>query len=139
MVIWGDAAYRKGLFMGPAYWRKYYKPSVARIIELCHQHGLPVIFHGCGNANAIFEDMIEIGLDGYNPLEAKAELDVVELRERLGHRLAFCGNSDMRVWERGDPDEVRREVLHRLQRGRGRWLHLHVGPLGRERRVGPDL
>jgi hypothetical protein len=114
MVIWGDAAYRKGLFMGPAYWRTYYKPTIARIIELSHSHGLPVIFHGCGNANSYLEDMIEIGLDGYNPLEAKADLDVVELRQRLGHRLTFCGNSDMRVWERGDPDEVRREVLHRL-------------------------
>ena len=119
LVIWGDVAYRKSLFMGPAYWRRYYKPTVARIIELAHQHGLLVMYHGCGNANAIFEDMIEIGLDGYNPLEAKADLDVVDLRERLGHRLTFCGNSDIRVWERGDPDEVRSEVLHRLRAAEG--------------------
>jgi uroporphyrinogen-III decarboxylase len=119
LVIWGDVAYGKSLFMGPTYWRKYYKPTVARIIELAHQHGLLVMYHGCGNANAIFEDMIEIGLDGYNPLEAKADLDVVTLRERLGHRLTFCGNSDIRVWERGDPDEVRREVLHRLRAAEG--------------------
>ena len=119
LVIWGDVAYRKSLFMGPAYWRKYYKPTVAKIIEVAHQHGLITMYHGCGNANAIFEDMIEIGLDGYNPLEAKAELDVVDLRERLGHRLTFCGNSDIRVWERGDPAEVRREVLHRLRAAEG--------------------
>jgi uroporphyrinogen decarboxylase len=119
LVIWGDVAYRKGLFMGPEYWRRYYKPTVAKIIEVAHGAGLPVMYHGCGNANAIFEDMIEIGLDGYNPLEAKADLDVVALRERLGHRLAFCGNSDIRVWERGDPDEVRREVLHRLRAAEG--------------------
>ena len=119
LVIWGDVAYRKSLFMGPAYWRKYYKPTVAKIIEVAHQHGLITMYHGCGNANAILEDMIEIGLDGYNPLEAKAELDVVDLRERLGHRLTFCGNSDIRVWERGDPDEVRREVLHRLRAAEG--------------------
>ena len=119
LVIWGDVAYRKSLFMGPAYWRKYYKPTVAKIIKLAHEHGLIVMYHGCGNANAIFEDMIEIGLDGYNPLEAKAELDVVDLRERLGHRLTFCGNSDIRVWERGEPDEVRREVLHRLRAAEG--------------------
>jgi uroporphyrinogen decarboxylase len=119
MVIWGDAAYKKGLFMGPDYWRKYYKPTVARIIELCHSHDLPVLYHGCGNANSYLEDMIEIGLDGYNPLEAKAGLDVVELRERLGHRLTFCGNSDMRVWERGDPEELEREVIHRLRAAEG--------------------
>jgi uroporphyrinogen decarboxylase len=119
MVVWGDVAYGKGLFMGPAYWRKYYKPTVARIIELCHAHDLPVIYHGCGNANSYLEDMIEIGLDAYNPLEAKADLDVNELRARLGPRLTFTGNSDIRVWERGDPDEVKREVLHRLRAAKG--------------------
>jgi len=114
-VIWGDVAYRKGLFMGPAYWRQYYKPTVARIIELCHDNGLPVLYHGCGNANCYLEDMIEIGLDAYNPLEAKADQDVNDLRQRLGNRLTLTGNSDIRVWERGDPEEVRREVLHRLR------------------------
>jgi uroporphyrinogen decarboxylase len=119
LVIWGDMAYKKGVFMGPAYWRRWYKPTVARIIELAHAHGLPVMYHGCGNTNAILEDFIEIGLDAYNPLEVKAGLDVVELRQRLGHRLTFCGNSDIRVWERGDPDELRREVLHRLRAAEG--------------------
>jgi hypothetical protein len=33
--------------------------------------------------------------------------------------MGFCGNSDIRVWERGDPAEIRREVLHRLQAARG--------------------
>jgi uroporphyrinogen decarboxylase len=119
LVIWGDVAYGKSLFMGPPYWRKYYKPTVARIIELAHAHGLIVMYHGCGNVNAILEDMVEIGLDGYNPLEAKADLDVVTLRQRLGHRLTFCGNSDIRVWERGDPEEIRQEVLYRLRAAEG--------------------
>jgi uroporphyrinogen-III decarboxylase len=77
------------------------------------------MYHGCGNANSYLEDMIEIGLDAYNPLEAKADLDVVELRKRLGHRLTFAGNSDIRVWERGDPEEVEREVIHRLRAAEG--------------------
>ena len=38
-----------------------------------------MIYHGCGNATKIFEDFIEIGVDSYNPLEAKSGLDVVEL------------------------------------------------------------
>jgi uroporphyrinogen decarboxylase len=118
-VIWGDVAYRNGMFFSPDYWREYYKPTVKAIIALCHKHNLPVIYHGCGNVNCILPDYIEMGLDAYNPLEAKADLDVVTLREQYGHRLAFCGNSDIRVWERGDPAEVRREVLHRLRAAKG--------------------
>lgn len=118
-VIWGDVAYRNGMFFSPDYWRAYFKPTVKAMIDLCHRNNLPVIYHGCGNVNCILPDFIEMGLDAYNPLEAKADLDVVTLRGQLGHRLAFCGNSDIRVWERGNRDEVRREVLHRLQAARG--------------------
>lgn len=118
-VIWGDVAYRNGMFFSPNYWREYFKPTVKAMIELCHKNNLPVIYHGCGNVHTILPDFIELGLDAYNPLEAKADLDVCQLRSEYGHKIGFCGNSDIRVWERGDRDEVRREVLHRLQAARG--------------------
>jgi uroporphyrinogen decarboxylase len=118
-VIWGDVAYKKSTFMSPAYWREYFKPWVARITEFAHSRGLPVIYHGCGNVRAIFPDYIEMGIDAYNPLEVKAGMDVLELRRHYGHAIAFCGNSDIQVWEKGDPAAVRREVLRRLNAAKG--------------------
>jgi uroporphyrinogen decarboxylase len=118
-VIWGDVAYKKSTFMSPAYWREHFKPWVARMTGAAHAHGLPVIYHGCGNVQAILEDYIEMGIDAYNPLEAKAGLDAVKLRQRYGHRLGLCGNSDITVWESGDRDAVRREVLRKLNAARG--------------------
>ena len=119
MVIWGDVAYRRAMFFSPDYWREYFRPWVAAMIDHCHHRGLPVIYHGCGNVEAIFEDFIDMGLDAYNPLEAKAGMDCVALRRRYGHRIAFCGNSDIQVWETGDPDVVRREVLRKLNAAKG--------------------
>ncbi|MCX6559056.1 MAG: hypothetical protein NTZ26_00950 [Candidatus Aminicenantes bacterium] len=118
-VIWGDVAYRRSTFMAPNYWRRYFKPWVARMTALAHAAGLPVIYHGCGNVAAILPDFIEIGVDAYNPLEAKAGLDVVELRRRYGHQLAFCGNGDIQVWESGDPEAIRRDVLRKLNAAKG--------------------
>ena len=89
------------------------------MIDLCHAHGLPVIYHGCGNVKAILPDYIEMGLDAYNPLEAKAGLHVVELRKEFGHRLAFCGNGDIPLWESGDQEEIRRDVLRKLNAAKG--------------------
>jgi uroporphyrinogen-III decarboxylase len=119
MVIWGDVAYRKGTLLSPEYWRRHFKPGVEAIVTECHAHGLPVIYHGCGNVSRIFEDFIEIGVDAYNPLEAKAGLDVIDLRRRFGHRIAFCGNMDVVVWARGDRDELRRTVLTKLNAAKG--------------------
>jgi uroporphyrinogen decarboxylase len=118
-VIWGDVAYKKCTFMSPAYWREYFKPWVASMAEAAHAARLPVIYHGCGNVKAIFADYIEMGIDAYNPLEAKAGMDVVQLRRQYGHRIGFCGNSDIQVWETGDREAVRREVLRKLNAARG--------------------
>src|SRR3990172_13233429 len=119
MVIWGDVAYRKDVFFAPDYWRKWYKPGLKAMVQTCHEAGLPVIYHGCGNVRRIFADFIDVGIDAYNPLEAKAGMDVVDLRRQYGHRMALCGNSDMQIWESGDREVIRREVLHKLNAARG--------------------
>lgn len=84
MVIWGDVAYRKDLLFSPGFWRRHFKPVVAEMVRVCHDAGLPVIYHGCGNVNRTFADFIEIGVDAYNPLEHKAGLDVVDLPAGTG-------------------------------------------------------
>jgi hypothetical protein len=119
MVIWGDVAYKKGMLFSPAFWRRHFKPGVKAMIDECHRQGLPVIYHGCGNVNRIFEDFIEAGVDAYNPLEAKAGMDAVELRRRFGHRIGFCGNMDVQVWSAGTREELRAAVLTKLNAAKG--------------------
>ena len=119
MVIWGDVAYTKDMFFSPEYWRRYFKPGVKAIIDVCHEHSLPVIYHGCGNVTRILDDFIEIGLDSYNPLEAKAGLDVVELRRKYGHRIGFCGNMDVIDWAHAGLEELKKIVLTKLNAAKG--------------------
>jgi uroporphyrinogen decarboxylase len=118
-IIWGDVAYKETMLFDPAYWRKYFKPWVKAMIDECHHHRLPVIYHGCGNVSLIFEDFIEMRLDAYNPLEAKAGLDAVELKRKYGDRIGFCGNSNIQVWETGDKDLIRKEILRKLNTAKG--------------------
>lgn len=118
-VIWGDVAYTGGMLFSPEYWRKYFKPGVKAIIDVCHENNLPVIYHGDGDVRPILEDYIEIGVDAYNPLEAKAGLDAIALRRRYGHRLGMCGNMDVIAWA-GEPEEaLKRNVLTKLNAAKG--------------------
>jgi len=119
MYIWGDIAYDHGMFFSPEYWRQVYKPQLKRICDAAHKAGLKTIYHGCGNASEVFEDMIEAGVDAYNPLEAKAGLDVVDLKRQFGRRWAFNGNIDVQVLETNDRENVRREVLTKLNAAKG--------------------
>jgi len=119
MIIWGDVAYVNGMLFSPDFWRTHFKPIVAEQIRVCHAAGLPVIYHGCGNATALYPDFIELGLDAYNPLEAKAKLDVVDLRRRYGHAMGFCGNMDVLAWANAPLPEVRAQVLRKLNAAKG--------------------
>jgi len=114
LYIWGDVAYVNGMLFSPDYWRQVFKPQVARICDAAHAAGLKTIYHGCGNASAIFEDMIEAGVDAYNPMEAKAGLNVLDLKRKFGKRWAFNGNIDVRVLATNDKEKIRREVLTKL-------------------------
>lgn len=118
-VIWGDVAYRRGMFFSPDYWREYFKPWVRAMVERCHANGLPVIYHGCGCIHAILPDFIEIGVDAVNPLEAKAGMDALDLRRKFGRKIASCGNSDIQIWETGDESRIRAEVLRKLNAAKG--------------------
>ena len=134
-MIWGDVACKKGMLFSPAFWRAHFKPGVQALVEECHAHGLPVIYHGCGNVNRIFADFVELGVDAYNPLEAKAGLDVLDLRRRFGHRIGFCGNMDVQLWANGDIRRNQGRRAHQAERGQGRRVHLPVRSLGAGRRL----
>jgi hypothetical protein len=119
MVIWGDVAYVNGMLFSPVYWRRWFKPIVEKMVQACHAANIPVIYHGCGNATSLYEDFIAMGMDCYNPLEARAGLDVVELRKEYGHRMAFCGNMDVLEWAEAPMDELKRIVMRKLNAAKG--------------------
>ena len=119
LYIWGDVAFVHGMLFSPDYWRAVYKPQLKRICDAAHAHGLKTVYHGCGNASVIYEDMIEAGVDCYNPLEAKSGLNVVDLKRQFAGRLAFNGNINVQVLETNDRDKVKREVLTKLNAARG--------------------
>lgn len=119
MVIWGDVAYVRDLFFSPELWRRFFKPIVKAVVEICHRHHLPVIYHGCGNVRRIFPEFIDLGVDSYNPLECKAGMDVIELRKEYGHKIGFCGNLDVRIWANGSREEIKKMVLTKLNVAKG--------------------
>ena len=118
-VIWGDVAYGNGMLFSPVYWRQYFKPALKSMIDFAHSKNLPVIYHGCGNSTAIWKDLIEIRLDCYNPLEAKAGMDVLDKRRTFGHEMAFCGNINVMKWADAPLEELKNEVLSKMNAAKG--------------------
>jgi uroporphyrinogen decarboxylase len=110
---WGSQD--KGLIMGPHYWRKYIKPRMARMFSQIRQAGKIVHLHSDGDISLIFEDLIEIGLDVYNPFQPEI-MDVFEMKKKYGDRLCFHGGVGVQsVLPYGTPDDVRKNVQRLLK------------------------
>ena len=60
-----------------------------------------------------------MGLDSCNPLEAKIGLDVVDLRQKYGHRIGFCGNMNVMEWANCTQEELKAIVLRKLNAAKG--------------------
>jgi uroporphyrinogen decarboxylase len=109
-----DVACTRGMLFSPRSWRELLKPHMQRLGEFLHGNGITFWMHCCGNAEAIFEDLIECGLDVIQPLEAKSGLDVRKLRKTYGKRLTFFGNIDVRIMADGTDEELEAEIRDKL-------------------------
>jgi uroporphyrinogen-III decarboxylase len=119
MWIWGDIAYVNGMMFSPQYWNEVYKPQLKKITDVIHGHGIKAIYHSDGDLHTIIDSLVEGGIDGLNPLEMKAKMDVLEFKRTHGNRLTFAGNLDVQVLEKNDPALTRELVLTRLNAGKG--------------------
>jgi uroporphyrinogen decarboxylase len=104
---WGS---QSGLIMGPALWRGFIKPRVARMYARVRQAGKRVSIHCCGDVKEILPDLVEIGLEIFNPFQPET-MDIYETKRRYYGRLAFYGGISLQhLLPHGTPDEVRRET-----------------------------
>jgi len=109
-----DLAYTAGMLMSPRTWRRVFKPLVQRVGQFLRQNDIAFWMHCCGNAEAVFEDLIECGLQVIQPLEAKSGLDVRRLRQKYGTRLTFWGNINVINMAQGSDAEIEEEIRSKI-------------------------
>ena len=123
---WGD---QRGVIIGPERWREVIKPNVARLYAKAKAAGKIVLTHCCGSVVDIMPDMIEIGLDVLQSIQAEARgMNPYELKAQLGDRLTFWGGlGSQSIIPFGTPQELRAEI-HKLAREMGKGGGYVLGP-----------
>jgi uroporphyrinogen decarboxylase len=60
-----DVTMPNRLMIGPDTWREYFKPSLARVINLAREESpnLLVCYHCDGNLTRLIPDLVEIGVN----------------------------------------------------------------------------
>jgi uroporphyrinogen decarboxylase len=111
---WGQ---QRGLQMGPRIWHEFIKPVLAPMYRVVRDAGRYVSIHSCGDVDELFDDLVELGLNCFNPFQPEV-MDVDALVPEYRGRLAFFGGlSTQKTLPYGTPEDVRRATQHLIDLG----------------------
>lgn len=111
---WGQ---QHGLIMGYDTWKEFIYPNLKRMYEVVHKAGKYVFIHSCGDVDELFDDLISIGVNCFNPFQPEV-MDVYELLKRYRGKLTFHGGlSIQRTLPFGTTEEVQNESLRLIKAG----------------------
>ena len=118
MDDWGS---QRALLISPEMWRSFYKPLYKDYCDILRARGKYVFFHSDGNIEAIYPDLIEIGVHAVN--SQLFCMDLEGLGQKYAGQITFWGEIDRQsVLPFGTVDDVRsavRRVRKALDTGRG--------------------
>ena len=84
---WGQ---QHGLQMGYKLWKKFIFPELKRMYSVVKDAGKYVFIHSCGDVDELFDDLIDIGLNCFNPFQPEV-MDVWSLLPKYRGKLSFHG------------------------------------------------
>jgi uroporphyrinogen decarboxylase len=112
---WGQ---QHGLQMGYPIWKEFIYPVLKRTYGEVKKAGKKVFIHSCGDVAELFDDLVGIGLDCFNPFQPEV-MDTLSLMKQYHGRLAFFGGlSTQKTLPYGTPDDVRAETKALLEAGK---------------------
>ena len=130
---WGG---QRGVLIGPERWRKFFKPRYAEIFEAVHRQGKIAMMHSCGSVADIMPDIVEIGLDVLESVQAEAAgMNPYELKRKWGDKITFWGGlGSQSTVPFASPKELRKEIRRlrtEMSRGGG-YILAPAKPIRRE-------
>jgi uroporphyrinogen decarboxylase len=112
---WGQ---QHGLIMGYDRWKEFIHPQLKRMYGFVRDHGKQVFIHSCGDVDELFDDLVDIGLNCFNPFQPEV-MDCQALLKQYHGRLAFWGGlSTQRTLPFGTEDDVRAETRRLIELGK---------------------
>ena len=79
-------------FCSPNAFREYLFPDLKRVMAGFKAEGLPIIKHTDGNIIPILDMILDSGITCLDPIDPIAGLDIGEMKQKYGDRIALKGN-----------------------------------------------
>jgi uroporphyrinogen decarboxylase len=114
-----DLGMTQGPFMAPEIYRKLFKPRHKLLCDYVKKHSsMHTFIHSCGSISLLMPDMIEAGIEIFNPVQTNAfGMDPVFLKREFGKDCTFWGGGveNAGTLNEGPVEKIRDQVLERLR------------------------
>jgi len=100
------------LLISPEMFERFVLPGMKRLIAIAKAHGKKVLLHSCGSIYRVIPLLIDAGVDGLHPLQARARgMEASSLAKEYGGCIAFVGGVDTQdLLVNGTPEQVAADV-----------------------------
>jgi uroporphyrinogen decarboxylase len=117
VYFYDDVASQESLLISPGMWKKHIRPRHQKIIDVAKVYDMPVLYHCDGAIYPLIPQLIDMGIDVLNPIQADAAgMDLQNLKNQFGDRLSFHGGIDIiKTLPTGNVQDVQDEVRSRIQ------------------------
>lgn len=115
LSIHEDMAGKTGPLIGPNLVKEYLLPYYRASWDVVSEAGTKLFSQDSdGNMNVLIDTFIECGVNVIFPCEPAGGMDIVALRKKYGHKIAFVGGIDKHVLRRSK-EEIKAEVDYKMQ------------------------
>ena len=90
VLLGDDWGQQHGLIMGYDMWKEFIYPQLKRMYSVIRDAGKYVFIHSCGDVDELFDDLVDIGLNCFNPFQPEV-MDVHSLMTKYAGKLSFYG------------------------------------------------
>ena len=112
IVLGDDYAHNRGTLFSPMDFRTFILPRLQKMVDTIHAEGALVVKHSDGNIMKILDDIVDTGIDGLNPIEPVAGMDIKYIKETYGDKISIWGNIDCgELLCNGTAEQVRTAVV----------------------------
>jgi uroporphyrinogen decarboxylase len=104
--------------ISPGLYQEMIFPYVAEAVGKIKAAGKKVVMHSCGAVSSFVPFLIEMGVDGLNPVQVSAAgMNPADLVREYGRHIAFWGGGcdTQHALNASDPEVVRADVRRRLE------------------------
>ena len=118
LILCSDYCFNSGPFLSPVMFEEFIQPYLYDICKAIRENGGYAIKHTDGNIMPILDQLVECRPHALHSLDPMAGVDIREVKQRVGDKVALCGNVHCAHLQTGTDEQVLESCRYAMENGK---------------------